>query len=41
MHSPVEVDSLDLPAGNAFLVGCYGGTLRDVGSGQEIKRFGD
>ncbi len=29
------------PDGNAFLVGCYGGILRDVGSGQEIKRFGD
>jgi WD40 repeat protein len=29
------------PGGNAFLVGCYGGILRDVGSGQEIKRFGD
>ncbi len=29
------------PDGNAFLVGCYGGILRDVVSGQEIKRFGD
>jgi WD40 repeat protein len=29
------------PDGNAFLVGCYGGILRDVASGQEIKRFGD
>ena len=29
------------PDGNAFFVGCYGGILRDVVSGQEIKRFGD
>ena len=29
------------PDGNAFFVGCYGGILRDVSSGQEIKRFGD
>lgn len=29
------------PDGNAFLVGCYGGILRDVSSGQEIKRYGD
>jgi WD40 repeat protein len=29
------------PDGNAFFVGCYGGIVRDVASGQEIKRFGD
>lgn len=29
------------PDGNAVLVGCYGGILRDTASGQEIKRFGD
>lgn len=29
------------PDGNAFLAGCYGGILRDVASGQEIKRVGD
>jgi WD40 repeat protein len=29
------------PDSSAFFVGCYGGILRAVASGQEIKRFGD
>ncbi|MDX1944134.1 MAG: hypothetical protein SFU86_01905 [Pirellulaceae bacterium] len=29
------------PAGDAFLVGCYGGILRGTQGGQELRRFGD
>ncbi len=30
-----------LPDSNSILAGCYGGIIRSVDSGQELKRFGD
>jgi hypothetical protein len=30
-----------LPDSNSIMAGCYGGIIRAVESGQELKRFGD
>jgi hypothetical protein len=29
-----------MPDGGTFIAGCYGGMIRVVANGQEVKRFG-